>query len=176
LDLERTRTPEPEAEPADCYEQCLRTRDAFVRRGYEAKVVIRSEDRPWQMTRQARLKFMLMPQMFDDSVLSEWWVFLEDIHTHSGKHRHQGGLVIFVLEGRGHTVVDGVRHDWEAGDLILLPLKPDGVEHQHFNADPQAGCRWLAFVYTPYWNLTAAEMAQVEVSPDWVQQRGGGAR
>ena len=39
-------------------------------------------------------------------------------------HRHQGGLALFVLDGRGHTIVNGVTHDWEAGDLILLPVAP----------------------------------------------------
>ena len=42
----------------------------------------------------------------------------------SGKHRHQGGLVIYVLEGKGYSIVDGERKDWEKGDLVLLPMKP----------------------------------------------------
>jgi mannose-6-phosphate isomerase-like protein (cupin superfamily) len=174
VEQDRMRTREPEAGQLDTYEQCVASRKEFVERAYTQRVVVRDEDRPWELTRQARLKFMLMPQAFDDTVLSDWWVFLEDIRTHSGKHRHQGGLVIFVLEGKGHSVIDGERHDWEAGDLILLPLLPDGVEHQHFNADPQAGCKWLAFIYGPYWDQAAAEMVQVEISPEWRQVHGDG--
>ena len=73
---------------------------------------------------------------FKDTPLQHWRVFIHDIKTRSGKHRHQGGLVIYVLEGKGYSVVDGERKDWEKGDLVLLPMKPEGVEHQHFNLDP----------------------------------------
>src|SRR5690242_9499378 len=82
---------------------------------------------------KGRLRFYIARSSDTGSALNQWLVFQHDIHTHSGKHRHQGGLAIFVLEGEGYTEVDGVRIDWEAGDLILLPIKPDGCEHQHFN-------------------------------------------
>ena len=56
--------------------------------------------------------------------------------SQSGKLRCQGGIVHFVRKGEGHTVVDGVVHEWEGGDLIGLPLKEDGVVYQHFNTGP----------------------------------------
>ena len=89
------------------------------------------------------------------------------IHHHSGKHRHQGGLAIFVLEGAGYTVVDGKRYDWKAGDLILLPIKPGGVSHQHFNADPKKPARWLALITNSYRPHLGYEIVQIEDSPDW---------
>ncbi len=55
--------------------------------------------------------------------------------SHSGKQKHQGGRVHYVWEGKGYTVVDGVKHEWEQGDLIMIPVKPDGVVFQHFNTD-----------------------------------------
>lgn len=55
--------------------------------------------------------------------------------SHSGKQKHQGGRVHYVKEGKGYTVVDGVKHEWEKGDLILIPIKPNGVVFQHFNTD-----------------------------------------
>jgi gentisate 1,2-dioxygenase len=41
---------------------------------------------------------------------------------------HQGGLVIYVLEGegaegRGYTILDDERYEWEAGDVMTLPLR-----------------------------------------------------
>lgn len=57
-----------------------------------------------------------------------------------------------MIEGRGWTVVDGIRHGWEAGDLILLPLKPGGVEHQHFNAEPAKPCVWLGIIHGGLWD------------------------
>jgi hypothetical protein len=53
--------------------------------------------------------------------------------SRSGRQLHQGGRLHYVWQGRGHTMIDGVRHDWRAGDMLLLPLKFDGVVHQHFN-------------------------------------------
>jgi hypothetical protein len=53
--------------------------------------------------------------------------------SRSGRLRHQGGLVHFVAEGSGHTRLDGVEHEWEARDVIALPVRPEGVEFQHVN-------------------------------------------
>jgi gentisate 1,2-dioxygenase len=92
-------------------------------------------------------------------------VFSHDLKTQSGKHRHQGGLVIYVITGKGYSVVDGERVDWQAGDLLLLPIKPGGVEHQHFNLQPGADCRWIAFSYMPFFDHVASEFTQTENSP-----------
>ena len=32
---------------------------------------------------------------------------MHEIHTHTGKHNHQGAMGLFVLEGEGYTIVDG---------------------------------------------------------------------
>ena len=75
---------------------------------------------------------------------------MHDIKTVSGKHRHQGGLLIYVLEGKGYSIVNGERKDWQKGDLVLLPMVPGGVEHQHFNVEPEKGAaRWIAFINMP---------------------------
>ena len=99
--------------------------------------------------------------------MDDWNIFVQDIKVHSGKHRHQGGLVIYILEGEGWSEVDGERHDWEAGDLLLLPIKPGGVEHQHFNTDPDTPCRWLAFIHWPTLDHLASPAEQLEDSPTW---------
>ena len=33
--------------------------------------------------------------------------------------RHGGEAYLFAIEGRGHSVIDGVRYDWSEGDLVL---------------------------------------------------------
>ena len=43
--------------------------------------------------------------------------------SRSGRLKFQGGQVIMILEGRGYTLVDGVKHTWEAGDVLNLPLR-----------------------------------------------------
>lgn len=137
-----------------------------IKRFQHGKVVVKAKERPLERTRQGLLRFYLHDLMIHDTVLKDWRVFVHEIHTHSGKHTHQGGLVIFVLDGEGHTVVDGNRVEWKKGDLILLPIKPGGVEHQHFNHNPHKPARWLALIYGPFQDSLAHFLDQKEESPE----------
>ena len=142
-------------------------RAKFIDQQMTGTIVIRERDRDYEQTKQSLSKFYLEPHTFLDNALKDWQVFKHDIRKNSGKHKHQGGLVIFCLEGKGYSVVDGVRHDWQEGDVLLLPVKPGGVEHQHFNLDPGTPCKWIAFTYIPYWDMLASTMSQVQFSPDY---------
>ncbi len=54
------------------------------------------------------------------------------------RHRHGGEALLYVISGTGYSEIDGVRHDWEAGDLIMV----DHWEwHQHFNASKERTAR-----------------------------------
>jgi hypothetical protein len=137
---------------------------AFERRRRQAEVgriVIRAQDLPFQTSRQGTSKYYLQLGG-EDTALQDWQVFQKDVETESGKHIHQGGLIIYVLRGRGYSVFDGVRLDWEAGDLLSLPVQPGGVEHQHFNLDESESSRWVAFIYIPFLHATGSMMKQVE--------------
>lgn len=119
-------------------------------RAMNGTMVIRSEECPWEEGKMGAIKFYLSPYCFPDTAVQTWVVFEEKQYSHSGKHIHQGGVVLFALEGHGYTVMDGVRYDWEEGDLIILPIQPGGVEHQQFNTHPHKPCRLLAFLYQPH--------------------------
>lgn len=155
----------------NAYEAAINAQDRELERHRTGTVVVRDEDRPWERTRQGRIRYFLIPDLHPDTVLQEWRVFSQEIRTQSGKHRHQGGVSIYILEGQGYTIADGKRYDWEKGDLLTLPVKPGGVEHQHFNTNPDGPSRWMAFVYLPLANYVALHLEQVEVSPEY--QRGG---
>ncbi len=166
----RVREHERELEFADTYEGVMYRMKKFIEKQMTGKVVIHEKDREYEQGRQAFCKQYLVPHTFSDPAfpaLRDWQVFKQDIRKHSGSHKHQGGLVIFCLEGKGYSVVDGVRYDWEEGDLLLLPYKPGGVEHQHFNLEPGKPCKWIAFIYFPYWDMVAAEMTQMTLHPDF---------
>ena len=45
-------------------------------------------------------------------------------------HRHSVEAVIYIKQGRGYSVVDGKRYDWEAGDFICVPYF---AWHRHVN-------------------------------------------
>ncbi len=46
-------------------------------------------------------------------------------------HGHQNEATFYILEGKGYEIHDGVRYEWEAGDLVVI--HNDSV-HRHFNA------------------------------------------
>lgn len=166
-EFERVRERERPPLKDNPYEHIMRQRKEMAERNLTGPVVIRSEDREWYQTRQGKLRYYLCPVTFKNTPLQHWRVFAHDIRTRSGKHRHQGGLVIYVLEGKGYSVVDGERKDWEKGDLVLLPMKPEGVEHQHFNLNPAEPAIWVAFIHIPIQEYLASDLQQTENSPDF---------
>jgi mannose-6-phosphate isomerase-like protein (cupin superfamily) len=48
--------------------------------------------------------------------------------------------MLYVLEGSGHSMIDGRRYTWEAGDAVHVP--PRMTSHEHFN-DSDARTRTL---------------------------------
>jgi mannose-6-phosphate isomerase-like protein (cupin superfamily) len=166
-EMVRTAEPEPEGAPSNGYEVVFQARAAYTHRQHHAPLVIHAKDRGFERTRQGLLQFFLQPQYFPEQCLGDWWVTIQDIPRASGRHTHQGGLVIFIISGRGYTVIDGVRHDWKAGDLVVLPMKPNGVEHQHFNLDPDKPSRWLAFISEYVHNHTGSIVKQQDLSPEY---------
>ncbi|MSQ53389.1 MAG: cupin domain-containing protein [Betaproteobacteria bacterium] len=161
----REREREPGVETN--YDVFIRSRREFDERQRNGPIVIKPSDREYQQTRQGRLFYFLNAQAHKDTPLHDWRVFVHDIKTHSGMHRHQGGFVIYVIEGKGYSMVDGERVDWGPRDLLLLPIKPAGVEHQHFNLEPGKPCRWIAFCYLPVFDHLASEFTQMQVSPQF---------
>jgi Cupin domain len=169
-DRERTREREH-------YEEIVAYQKKERDRSFTGRVVLRGEDMQWSMSRQALVKHYLWPSRYSGGepidVQDDWNVFVQDIRVHSGKHRHQGGLVIYIIEGEGYSVVEGERHDWEAGDLLLLPVKPGGVEHQHFNKDDAHPAKWIAFISAALFEHGASEMVQLENHPDFQAKPNG---
>lgn len=158
----RTRARERETIPGSEYERALEVVSEFVERGKSGTIVVKDSDRDWELCRQGVVKFYLVKDEYPDTALQDWFVFIHDIKKQSGKHRHQGGLVLFVLEGQGATEVNGEMVEWEEGDCILLPLHPDGIEHVHFNRGT-GPCKWLALIHEPTFNQVASELTQTAV-------------
>jgi quercetin dioxygenase-like cupin family protein len=169
-ETERTRTRERPPLAADGYEAAYRYRKEQAERQLHGPVVVRSEDREAQITRQGRLCFYLDPLTHPEMPLHHWRLFTHEIRTKSGRHRHQGGLVIYVLSGVGYSIVEGERIDWKKGSLLLLPMKPGGVEHQHFNLDPEKPSVWAAFVPIALTEHVASQLRQTETSPEFKQE------
>ncbi|MDP2718884.1 MAG: cupin domain-containing protein [Dehalococcoidia bacterium] len=163
---ERKREPEPQE---NLYEQAMKAVNDAMQQRMEGKIVIKGKDCDFAQNRQGFVKYLLHRKDWPNVGTPGWHIFINQIQKHSGKHNHQGGLVIYVIEGEGYTVVDGVRYDWVEGDLIVLPIKPDGCDHQHYNTNPDKPAEWLAFVFYPMWEAVGVGMVQKEEHPDWAK-------
>ena len=167
--VERTREREPLR--SEGYEQLMRSREEFVARQLTKPAVIKDSDREWTLCRQGYVKFYLNPEEHMDTMLQDWCVFQFDVRKQSGKHKHQGGLIIFPIAGEGATEVDGELLEWKAGDMILLPIKPGGCVHKHYQRSKEPA-RWLAILYMPQWDHCGSEMTQVELSAEFLSAFG----
>ncbi len=130
---------------ADLLEELFRMRDDWREQMSEALTLVKGNDLPWENNRHGKMKWYLHPALTDRAMRS-LVVFVQEISplSHTGKQRLQGGLVHYILEGRGYTVLNGVKHEWEAGDCVVFPILPNGVEYQHFNSDPERVVRFIA--------------------------------
>ncbi len=161
---ERKREPEPQASIYDQHMQLLNERSRNRARG---RVVINGEELSFQQNRQSFVKSLMNLHDWDSVGAPYWSIFTQVIRTQSGRHTHQGGVYIFVLDGKGYTVVDGVRYDWQKGDLLLLPIQRGGCEHQHFNEDPNKPAVWIGFWFGPMWDAIGQTVTQNQEHPDW---------
>lgn len=48
----------------------------------------------------------------------------------SNPHKHHNEAVVYIVKGKGHSIVQGARIDWEAGDFFYIP---PFCWHTHYN-------------------------------------------
>lgn len=86
--------------------------------------------------RQGIMRWYLHP-IFEDTIINPFIFYVQEIPpgSKSGRVKTQGSQIFYIWKGKGYTVMDGVKHYWEAGDIIQIPLRPMGVIYQHFNGD-----------------------------------------
>jgi quercetin dioxygenase-like cupin family protein len=91
-------------------------------------ILMGGSESPSDETNGFRAKAAAMTNIFEEA-------------PHSGSHRHtHTEAMLYVLEGRGYSEIDGRRYDWEAGDAVHVP--PRMTTHEHFN-DSDARTRTL---------------------------------
>lgn len=64
----------------------------------------------------------------------------------SNRHRHTYETILWVLEGRGYSMIEDRRIEWRVGDALYIPV---WAWHHHVNADPSAKARYLACENAP---------------------------
>jgi hypothetical protein len=126
-------------------DELLALRDRQRQARKTAVQVVRLSELPLEKNQQGLMRWYLHPAI-TDTVLSTLCIYRQEIPpgSRSGRLKFQGGQIVFIVEGRGHTLLDGVKHAWEAGDVLNLPTKRDGIVIQHFNDDPVKPAIFLA--------------------------------
>jgi hypothetical protein len=107
--------------------------------------VIDEDDLPLETNRQGLMRWYMHPAI-RDTVLSTVMFFEQEIPpgSRSGRLKFQGNQIAMILEGAGYTMLDGVKHQWKAGDVLNLPLRENGIVVQHFNPDPVTTVKFVA--------------------------------
>jgi hypothetical protein len=129
----------------DHWDELLALRDRQREQRRTGIAIIKEAGLPQESSRQGLMRWYLHPEI-KDTVLNTLLFFQQEIPpgSRSGRIKFQGGQVIMILEGKGYTLVDGVRHEWEEGDVLNLPLRAKGIVVQHFNSDPNKPVKFVA--------------------------------
>ena len=161
----------PELEGRNPWNELLALRDQQREEKSKGIQVVRRKDLPAELNSQGVMRWYMHPAI-KDIVLSTLAIHEQEIapRSRSGRLRFQGGQILFVIAGTGHTLIDGVKYRWKAWDVLNLPLKKDGIIIQHFNDSDSDPARLL--VVEP--NLFAATgvdrgcgFEQLENAPDF---------
>jgi len=83
-----------------------------------------------------------------DGITQTFHIHLEEYGpgARSQKHGHVNEAAFYILDGKGYEIHDGVRYDWQAGDIAIVH---NNCVHQHFNADPVKPARALVIKTKP---------------------------
>ena len=115
------------------FDELMELRDRQRERG-KGLFIVKGADIPVESNRHGLMQWYMHPNITDVSLNTKlFYVQHIPAGSKSGRQHHPGGKIFYFWQGRGHTVLDGVRYSWVAGELIQLPLRRDGVTYQHFN-------------------------------------------
>src|SRR3954470_19432695 len=141
--------------------------------------VIKEAELPLEVSRQGLMRWYLHPEI-KDTCLSVLLFYQQEIPpgSRSAGLKFQGGQVMMITEGRGYTMIDGVKHPWRQADVVTLPLRADGIIVQHFNTDPNEPAKFVAT--EPNW-LEGVSVdrgcgfEQLEDAPEYTEARRANA-
>lgn len=153
------------------WDELLALRDRQREQKKNALQVVSEDELPLENNRQGLMRWYLHPSI-TDTALTTLMFFQQEIPPggRSGRLKFQGGQVMVVRRGRGYTLIDGVKYAWEAGDLLNLPCRREGIIIQHFNTDTENWAKFL--VAEPNWFACVGVdrgcgFEQLEDSPDY---------
>ena len=115
------------------------------------------------------IKFVDGPQAFSRHYVEPKDGITQNFHLHleeygpggkSQKHGHVNEAAFYILDGTGYEIHDGIRYDWQAGDVAIVH---NNCVHQHFNASSEKPARALVLKTKPmYMFMNMLFQKQVE--------------
>lgn len=130
-------TPGPDGD--DPYARRLRRLSRIQDNYRKARVLTNYDDLTMLVNKKGSRSTFLVDRAIDNLTTGLTMVMLQLAPGRwQKKHRHGGEAWLYVLEGRGHSEIDGQSHEWKAGDLIVVD---HWAWHQHFNDDPNEPAR-----------------------------------
>lgn len=114
---------------ANFYDRWLRLADDRKEQSAKARKYIHEEELEWVRTKQDYRAALLCSR--ENGFLTTGEIMLGEIPQgwNTGKHYH-GEEAIYIVKGKGCSVIDGARYEWEDDSCLFIPF---GVPHQHFN-------------------------------------------
>ena len=108
-----------------------------------------------RVRRAREAAFLDGPQCFSRNYVEPKDGITQTFHLHleeyapgasSQKHGHVNEAAFYILDGTGYEIHDGVRYDWEAGDVAIVH---NNCVHQHFNASTTKPARAIVIKTKP---------------------------
>jgi gentisate 1,2-dioxygenase len=106
-----------------------------AKRRLEAPVQVKAEEIRAQFKNHSHL-YLVDPRLGFNHRTFRFWINRIPAGEEEGMgwktlgHRHTVEAVLHVLQGKGHSIIDGARYDWEPGDFISVPMFS---WHRHIN-------------------------------------------
>lgn len=112
----------------------IEQRDRDRERLAAASTKVAEEDALFEENAHAPTRWYLHP-MLPGRCINSTIVYRYELPPHSmtGLQRVQGNIMMYVISGYGRSEVDGVSHEWEAGDVIAIPPLMNGLRVRHEN-------------------------------------------
>ena len=137
--------PVPSHEVTDPYEYYVRQFQEECYWRQNVPQVIKQSQRQWYDTRNGRTLWFLHPEHPElETGMKLFEAYVQELPPggRSGKHRHMGDELHFIIEGEGYEEIDGVRWDWGEQDVVAIP---NLATHQSFNASPDRPAKFLSY-------------------------------
>ena len=108
-----------------------------------------------RVIRASEAPLMDGPQSFSRHYVEPVDGITQTLHIHveeyapggrSSKHGHVNEAAFYILDGIGYEIHDGIRYEWEAGDVAIVH---NNCVHQHFNRDKDKPARALVMKTKP---------------------------